>query len=112
MQACRKDTVAQPAQLARATSTGAEVVLPIAGGTAVIDGVSLTMVSNQDHLSFAAGQAYYALADFCASGTIFIPHGEKDIFAIAQDGTLTYDGQSVPLTDFNLSFRTLDRLTC
>jgi hypothetical protein len=105
-----------PAQL---SLESAEVAVPVAGGTAVIDDVIVRMETNAWN-PVEPGQHYLLLAIMCPGGVVILPMGGPEVFDVTPNGRILreYANPSIP-PDFPLRFRfekemlslgTIDRL--
>lgn len=88
-----------------------EIAIPLVAGTAIVDGVAVTMDSNESHITFESGKSYLLLARVCPNGVARLPQGAADVFQINDGGRIA----SVDSPQFNfmkelLSFGTVDRL--
>ncbi len=66
-----------------------EIAIPLGGGTAVVDDVSITMESNDSDVTFERGREYLFLATLCANGVTLLSQGGADVFGVTPDGHIT-----------------------
>ena len=89
-----------------------EIAIPLVAGTAVIEGVAITMDSDESHATFKPGQQYLFLSIRCPSGVALLLQGRLDIFEVMPDGRIV-----VPTTPWFrymqdvMKLGTIDRLT-
>ncbi len=66
---------------------GDELPVIVPGGTLEIDGVTITMV-HEDNPEFVAGTNHILLAAQCSDRIVRFPHGAHDVFRVESDGRL------------------------
>jgi hypothetical protein len=88
-----------------------EVAIPLVEGTALVDGVAVTMDSSESHVTFKPGQQYLMLAFMCPGGVVVLPQGHRDIFEVTTNGRIvsTAEPQSRFMEEL-LDLGTIDHL--
>lgn len=88
------------------------VAIPVVGGTAEIDGVRITMVSNDSGLVFEPGRRYLMFVRMGPHGGALLAEGAFGIFRIAKDGSIMpfLANAQARFTEQVLALKTVDGL--
>lgn len=87
------------------------LAFPILGGTARVDGVSITLESDDSRLGLMSGRSYLVIGNVCGA-VLSRPHGgDVDVFEISSDGSFAPRRTSPrPLSEFLINIGTLAKL--
>lgn len=101
-----------PRPLSRA---GDEIAIRLVAGTALIDGVAITMDTDESEATFKPSRQYLFLAMLCPDGVAILPQGRVDIFDVSADGRIAASPNPANLWFGHVqemqNLGTIDRLT-
>jgi hypothetical protein len=87
-----------------------QIALRTAGGTATVDGVSVTIEAPQFDIPWRTGKEYLLVLATCPDGAAFLPYGPFGVFKVAADGTLSTDADPSDLSAKFLELGTVTRV--
>jgi hypothetical protein len=67
-----------------------QIAVPLTVGTALINGVSVTMETSHELVQFKPDRSYLLLGHRCPSGVFLLPRGELDVFDVTPTGELQF----------------------
>jgi hypothetical protein len=89
-----------------------QIAVPLLEGTAIVDGVAITMDSSESHVTFKPNQQYLMLSIMCPEGVVLLPQGRRDIFEVTETGhILATTNPQFPFMKGLLDLGTTDRLS-
>jgi hypothetical protein len=65
-----------------------QVAVPVVSGTHVIDGVEITMKSNEGSIGFDGGVVHLLMTLRCVGGVVTLPQGQANVFVIDSQGRI------------------------